>query len=348
MFHFPVHQKRDCSLQRRQIRDLFLSFLLAQPDFEASLIQMRTRVAAHAGSWYESSGSNLSRSLSNWLDAARQDPDLPTCGSNVVGVIAPHAGYSYSGPAAAYAYAAVDPSRFDTVVVLGPSHHVSISNRAGLTSAEALETPVGKLAVDSDINATLLSENEVQGSELFFVMDKNVDEDEHSIEMHLPYLRHIFGADAEPGGRVRVVPVMVGALDDKTERLLGEIFSRWLADRRSLVVVSSDFCHWGSRFRYTPFRDRGGDIWKNIERLDREGMDHVESCSRDSFTSYIGRTQNTICGRYPLAVLLSAIEAKSAEDLAVRFVRYEQSSKCKNRADSSVSYASAHVFVKES
>jgi MEMO1 family protein len=174
-------------------------------------------------------------------------------------------------------------------------------------------------------------------------MDSRVDEAEHSVEMHLPYLRHVFGADAGPGGRVQFIPVVIGSLSEGTDKLLGNAFARWLADGESLFVVSTDFCHWGSRFGYAPIDDKGGEIWQSIERLDREGMAVVESRSGDAFAEYIARTRNTVCGRFPIMVLLRAMEKSCLDSSRIQFVHYEQSSKCKCRGDSSVSYASAHV-----
>jgi hypothetical protein len=178
---------------------------------------------------------------------------------------------------------------------------------------------------------------------MFGTLDARADEAEHSVEMHLPYLRHIFGSDAEPGGRVKFIPVVVGSLDERTDRALGAVFARWLADGRTLFVVSTDFCHWGSRFGYSPVDREAGEIWEFIERLDRQGMAAIESCKRDLFADYIDRTKNTVCGRFPIYVLLSAMDAKGADLFSIKFVHYEQSSKCTRRGDSSVSYASAHV-----
>jgi MEMO1 family protein len=305
---------------------------------------MRSRRASHAGSWYDSSSSTLAASLSSWLADAgaagvQQKPSL-------AGIIAPHAGYSYSGPAAGHAYAAIDPSAYHTVFVLGPSHHVQVSRQACLTRCELLDTPLGGLAVDRGISAELLKERGPSGRALFVEMDTIVDEDEHSIEMHLPYVRQVFGKDADVDGRVRVVPVMVGALDAASGRALGAVFARWLGQPGVLFIVSTDFCHWGRRFGYEFVDGGGGEIWESIERLDRRGMAAVESGGHDGFARYIAETQNTVCGRYPIAVVLAAIESSGHELFGIEFVHYEQSSKCQRKADSSVSYASAHISLK--
>ena len=108
-----------------------------------------TRRASHAGSWYSNDRRTLSRQLAGWLAAAASASatEAPVVAK---AVIAPHAGYSYSGPTAAFAYAHVPPSGVERVFVLGPSHHVALDGCA-LTKAAVLATPVGDLAVDTAI-----------------------------------------------------------------------------------------------------------------------------------------------------------------------------------------------------
>lgn len=257
----------------------------------------------------------------------------------VYAIIAPHAGYSYSGRTAAYAYAAVDPSRFSRVFVLGPSHHVYLEGRCAVSEAARLETPLGELEVDREVVDGLL---EHSSSEARFVrMGMDMDEAEHSIEMHLPYIQHVFS-----GQDVKVVPIVVGSLSEEKERAFGRVLSSWLGDGETFFVISSDFCHWGTRFRYVPVDRRAEFIWQGIERLDREGMHCIESGDHASFCSYQRRTENTVCGRHPIGVLMSALAHCSSHSdriFTTQFVRYDQSSRCMSMSDSSVSYASALV-----
>ncbi|CDF32954.1 unnamed protein product [Chondrus crispus] len=172
-------------------------------------------------------------------------------------------------------------------------------------------------------------------------MSSDMDAAEHSIEMHLPYVRHVF-RDVH----VKVVPVVVGSLSEEKERSFGRLFSTWLGDGESFFVISSDFCHWGTRFRYTTVDRRSEFIWQGIQRLDRDGMDAIESGSHSAFCNYQTRTDNTICGKHPIGLLLTALSycsKHSGHNFSIRFVRYEQSSKCLTTSDSSVSYASALV-----
>jgi hypothetical protein len=98
----------------------------------------------------------------------------------------------------------------------------------------------------------------------FEVMSLEADEDEHSIEMHLPYVARVMQGQRD----FTVVPVLVGSLSPEKEAKYGRIFAKYLNDPSCLFVVSSDFCHWGQRFRYTYYDDKKGEIHESIKALD--------------------------------------------------------------------------------
>jgi AmmeMemoRadiSam system protein B len=95
-----------------------------------------------------------------------------------------HAGYSYSGPAAAWAYRSWDVSKAKRIFLLGPSHHFYLS-KCALSQCDKYATPLGNLTVDRETT------NQLYESGKFQWMSKSVDEDEHSLEMHLPYIYKI-------------------------------------------------------------------------------------------------------------------------------------------------------------
>jgi AmmeMemoRadiSam system protein B len=296
---------------------------------------MAARRPSHAGSWYSSNGVELSQQLTKWLSEAQV-----TCGA-ARAVIAPHAGYSYSGPTAAYAYKGIQTKGIKRVFLLGPSHNV-YSPKCLLSTCDAYATPIGSLPIDSAIY------DELSKSSLFDEMSLAVDEREHSLEMHMPYLVHLFG-----GTDATLVPIMVGALSEQTEALVGRLLAPYLADPQNLFVISSDFCHWGERFNFTYHDSKhGGEIFQSIEELDKQGMALIEAQDAAGFAAYQRKFGNTICGRHPIAVLLHALNAlPSLSSLPtppapyeLRFVRYAQSSRVRGLSDSSVSYASAIVW----
>lgn len=293
---------------------------------------MAVRQATHAGSWYSDQADELTSQLESLLAIAR--PGLVqgmTPKKNLKALIGPHAGYSYSGKTAAFGYVDVDPDAVETVFLLGPSHHVYLEGCA-LSKASVYRTPVGDITVDVDLC------NELAGSGKFKRMSIDVDQDEHSLEMHLPYIRHVMGGKA-----FKLVPIMVGYLDAKLEKAYGELLAPFFDRPGTIFIISSDFCHWGRRFRFT-YWDKCVPIWKSIEDLDKQGMNMIEQKNADGFRAYLSEFGNTICGRFPIQIFLQVV-AHSTQSAEVKFVHYAQSSQCMNMSDSSVSYATAVCVV---
>ncbi|KAF1834204.1 UPF0103-domain-containing protein [Decorospora gaudefroyi] len=333
---------------------------------------MVTRKASHAGSWYTDNAQLLSQQLDGWLGAvpsttrpigsasSQQGPvSLPRPGARAI--IAPHAGYSYSGPAAAWAYKSADWANAKRVFLLGPSHHYYLSG-AATTACAKYRTPLGDLSVDT----TLVQEiKQAWGLE---IMSKSIDEDEHSLEMHLPYIHKMLSLNnsnfQNDTTSVPLVPILVGNTDADAETRYGSLLSPYLCDPANLFVISSDFCHWGSRFRYTYYQPPDNSpatqlksnsrvqneypIHESIAAVDRESMDAVESGSHSQFLSQLRKTGNTVCGRHPIGLFMAAVE--KAEGLGeakgtFKFLRYERSSLVDEVRDSSVSYCSAFAVL---
>jgi len=109
-------------------------------------------------------------------------------------------------------------------------------------------------------------------------------------------------------------------------------------------VISSDFCHWGSRFSFTFYDESKGKIHQSIEWLDRLAMETIESKNLDNWYSYMKKYKNTICGCHPIGVFLNSLNFANNSNFKVKFVFYAQSSQCIKKSDSSVSYAPAIVY----
>lgn len=172
----------------------------------------------------------------------------------------------------------------------------------------------------------------------FDTMSLDVDEAEHSLEMQMPFLVKLFG-----GPSFSIVPIVVGALDTGSEALYGQLLAPYLDDPATLVVVSSDFCHWGRRFSYSPHDQAQGPIHAYVEAMDRQGMRLIEAGDAAAFSKYLQDSGNTICGRHPIGVLLHMMSACATPGLRARFLAYAQSSRAVRPSDSSVSYAAAIV-----
>lgn len=294
----------------------------------------KVRRATHAGSWYTGHGTELNGELSNWLSEAVVSHGPARA------IIAPHAGYYYCGACGGYAYKQVDPSKVQRVFLLGPAHHVHLTSCA-LSSVQVYKTPL------YDLNLDLQVYSDLHATGLFDEMSISTDEDEHSLEMHLPYIAKVMESRR---GQFTLVPILVGSLTFEKEQAFGQLLAPYLADPDNLFVISSDFCHWGQRFKFTYYNKSDGEIWESIERLDKAGMDIIESLDHGAFSEYLKKYHNTICGRHPIGVLLGAITALrqhgNGHQFSMQFVKYAQSSRCRTMKDSSVSYASASLTIK--
>ncbi|KAM3173428.1 hypothetical protein ACTXT7_012519 [Hymenolepis weldensis] len=292
---------------------------------------MSVRRASHKNSWYSGNKDELEQQLSGWLSKASYTQGPARA------IITPHAGYFYSGECASYAYKQINPALVKRIFILGPSHNFYLDNCA-ISVADVFETPFYNMYIDTDVRKELLA------SKMFMNFDVRRDEDEHSLEMQYPYLAKIMESHADD---FTIVPIVVGSLSFSTEQAFGELMAPYLADPSNLFVISSDFCHWGSRFSYTYYDKSAGEIWESIRDLDHKGMSLIESLDTRGFNDYLREYGNTICGRHPIGVLLQAIRALQKSDNhlnpSLRFVQYAQSSKCRNARDSSVSYAAASL-----
>lgn len=165
------------------------------------------------------------------------------------------------------------------------------------------------------------------------------DEDEHSLEMHLPYIAEIMSGRES---QYTLIPIVVGAVTPDSEAMYGRLLQKYLDSEDSLFVISSDFCHWGSRFGYQ-FRRPNEEIHASIAWLDSEGMKAIETKSPNKFYTYLETYDNTICGRHPIGILLQSINHSTDGEYSIKFTRYDRSNLVHSMSDSSVSYASAII-----
>lgn len=294
------------------------------------------RIAQKAGSWYESNAKKLESELLDYLHIAKQkiSENILKGNLNIKGMIVPHAGYYYSGQTAAYSYlnfiSDTMVKNLKNVVVLGPSHHKYFKG-CKVSVCNEIETPFGNLNVNTEICKQLLTQKG------FSKLDKEDDENEHSLEMQYPYLfQTLYKFNCTP----QIIPIMVGEIDMETSDYFGKILSILLERDDTVFVISSDFCHWGKNFGYSPY---SGDqeIFKYIERLDHEGIDHIKKLDLKGFNAYLSITNNTICGRNPIMLFLSTISnSKFSQKTNVELLYYTQSSQVKKHSQSSVSYSS--------
>lgn len=270
-----------------------------------------------------------------------------------------HAGYTYSGYTAAWAYKALDLTKAKRVFILGPSHTYHLRGCA-VTTFERYATPFGDLEVDRDTTQRVKEAADMDGMEI------EGDLREHSLEMHLPYLyRRLEQTFGSPDNFPPIVPILVGNNDRGEEKTIGRALAPWMKDEENAFIISSDFCHWGSGFQYTPYSETlqldnlrslnprrsgpdGPPIHETIKVLDKTAMDAVESGSHDAFYDNLKKTGNTVCGRHPIGVTMAGLEIlrRDAGDQSkgqFHLLHYDRSALVERPSESSVSYVAMYA-----
>jgi len=290
------------------------------------------RKATHAGSWYTSDPLKLQEELDKALNEAQGSKN--TTGF-LKGIITPHAGYRFSLCTAAHSYISINPDKYQRIILMGPSHHEFFLGCGLPQNTTEYETPLGNFELDTEN----ISKFKTEGKGAFIEIDKDVEESEHSLEMQLPILKRIFGER-----KVKLIPIMISSIDENIIEQTGILLSKFINDDETLFVISSDFCHWGVRYKYLNYDKTKGEIWQSIEFFDKMGMNLIEAHNPNGFIQYLSECKNTICGRYPIIIYLSAIakaQEKSKIKIETKFVKYTQSNKVMTMKDYSVSYATS-------
>ncbi len=264
---------------------------------------MIVRQPAVAGRFYPGDGRALARDLDRLLVPA--DAKV-----RALGVVAPHAGYVYSGAVAGSVYGKVDvPGR---VVVLGPNH-TGLGLPAALSPAGAWRTPLGDVPVDAELSDALAACPLVEP-------DRAAHLHEHSLEVQVPFLQRV-----RPD--VRVAALCLGHLDYAGCAELGRAVARAAGPAGALVVASSDMSH------YIPAAEAREKDLRALERvlaLDPEGLYRV-----------VHRERITMCGIIPATVMLVA--ARELGATRAELVRYAHSGEVTGDDEAVVGYAGVIV-----
>jgi len=257
------------------------------------------RPPAAAGSFYPADAATLRTMVLDLLHAARSEGPLPKA------LIAPHAGYIYSGPVAASGYALLEPTgqRIERVVLVGPSHRVPFHGLAA-TEADEFATPLGSVPIDRAGVERVGQLPQVQ-------MLEAAHQQEHSLEVQLPFLQTVLPDFS-------LVPLVIGQTDaSEVEQVLDLLWS----DDRTLVVASSDLSHYLDYYTATA--------------VDRETSELIESLDWQTLRS------ERACGYLGIAGLLKLARRRG---LRARCVDLRNSGDTAGPKDQVVGYGSYVIF----
>lgn len=284
---------------------------------------MALRVCAKQGTWYPAC-PELDRMVSGFLAAGAEKVDKEP---GLRFVVSPHAGLVYSGPTAGHAFAAVNPALYDTVIMLGVCHGFFLRG-LGCSPFSLWANPLeGQRHLQFE---TLDGIDAVPAASC---------QREHSLEILMPFLAKVFGQKIAKD-EVRFVAVYAGR-DPSSAQL--DVLCNALRARRTLLVVSSDFVHFGDSFDYLPMVN-GLSAAEVVTRIDMECFHAMEFGSK-AFKQAIEKTQATVCGRHTIYTALRAMEELDVR-LDIRLAHYSKSNEPETYRDHSVSYCGIFAVEK--
>ena len=267
-----------------------------------------------AGTWYEGNPEKLAIEVDRYLD----DAALPDLDGEVVAVIAPHAGYIYSGAVAGYAFASVRDRDFDLVALLSPMH--APHRDAFLSSAHtAYATPLGKIPIAHDAVDAV---DKILRTELGFGITPIANDREHSLEIELPFLQRALKNDFE------LLPIMIRSTNPHELEVLGKALSKVLRGKKALIVASTDLSHFYSQ--------------DDAKTLDSEMLHQIETFSPEGVLNAEEMGKGFACGRGAVAATLYAARQLGADN--VKILNYATSGDVSGDYSSVVGYGAGVVY----
>jgi len=268
----------------------------------------------YAGSFYPADPLDLVKSISQYFfESERVDID-----GEIKSLVAPHAGYMYSGKVAAAGYKQLEGMKFDTVIVISPSHG-TLFQGASIYNGGAYVTPLDKLYVDLDLAIKMAN---INPSKVYLSTKGHtggaVARAEHALEVQLPFLQVVLGD-------FKLIPVVMGDQEMDTCVALAEILSGTLHDRKALIVASSDLSHYHDA--------------NEASILDSVMLSNVESYSPDELFQAVNRGRSEACGTGPIVAAMLAARRLGAD--RSRVVKYAHSGEVSGDMDAVVGYMSA-------
>lgn len=280
---------------------------------------------AHLSSeWYPSDPVKLKKKLKELDEEAETLYNAQVSG--VRALIVPHAGLSYSGSLAAACFRLLDRKKVRRIVLLAPSHHMPFKGII-LPSYSSYRLHSGVIPID----AKMVRELAQVGAPFSLITESKKDPHykEHALEVELPLIQ-------EYTPRAKIVPLIVGSLDANEVKKVSQTLKKYL-DKETIVVVSSDFTHYGPRFDNIPFKVDQTTPFR-IRSLDNGLLQPIFNRSLSQFLTHIRQEQSTVCGKNPLSILLGLFEEGVFEREVPYLIGYDTSASKKNDGQNSVSY----------
>jgi MEMO1 family protein len=265
-----------------------------------------------AGSFYPDDPYVLGMQIEDYLNNAKL-LDI----NNIKALICPHAGYIYSGQVAAYSYKQITNKKFDSIIIISPSHSESF-DFVSVYDGDAYNTPLGRVNIDKK-RSSLLVENNPR----IHFSDKGHN-NEHSIEVQLPFLQYIYN-------EFEFIPVVIGTQSRQNIHAIGNTIGEVFKGENIIIIASSDLSH------YHPYND--------AVILDRQVENLVGKFDIDNLENEFLKSNIEMCGGGPVAAAMIAAKNLGANKALI--LKYLNSGDVSGERKAVVGYLAAALFQEE-
>ena len=241
-----------------------------------------------AGMFYEENKEKLIKQIENCYNYKLGPGKITENKENTItGIVAPHAGYFYSGPCAAHAYKALAESQKPELIILLGTNHTNIEGNSILT--QDYQTPLGTAKVDTEFCQKLKQNTQIQENQ-------EQQNQEHSIKTQIPFLQHIYKDN------FKIVPIIIDHASDYKQISAAIANTIQETNKKTTIIASSDFTHYGINYGYgyVPFTD---NIQQKMYKLDAVAIKHITNLDTEKFIEYVQKKGATICGATAIATM---------------------------------------------
>ena len=248
-----------------------------------------TRVAQFAGQFYPGNKTVLTNQLTEFFEQAKTLTKKTDQNQNLQALIVPHAGYVFSGQVAAAAFHQIpENTSYKRVFVLASSHRYSFNGAAVFCSGN-YKTPLGEIMVDTKLSKKLVN------SSSLFVEYNEAHENEHSLEVQLPFLQY------QLGDNFLLVPVILGTYDPETCKKIASELKQWF-NSENLWVISTDFSH------YPEYDDASKVDYLTATAVCSNQPEKLQSVLKENKKLHINNLATSLCGWTSVLTLLFITE----------------------------------------
>ena len=211
---------------------------------------------------------------------------LSSIKGDLLGLVSPHAGFEFSGQVAAHGYKLLSHCQFDCIVILSPLHRL-FSDSYVTSSASFYETPLGRVPVD---------EESIDALSKTIKLDSISDDNEHSLEIQLPFLQVILG-------EFKLVPIMVGVRDVYSCEDIVTGLVKIARNKKILFIASSDLHHISD--------------YKEVVRCDKTVVDTLAGYDMEKIRKVLTPSNCTVCGKVPISIALDVAKRLGANQFKI-------------------------------